>query len=73
MCLKVKKFRKEVTAVVSAADPERGDSVVVLINSGGGTVNGYGLAAAQLERVKVGGSNYLSNYLSISSLLHQLP
>lgn len=39
--------------MVSAADPERGDSVVVLVNSGGGTVNGYGLAAAQLERIKV--------------------
>jgi ClpP class serine protease len=42
-----------VTAVLSTADCERGDSVVILLNSGGGTVNGYGLAAAQLERLKV--------------------
>ena len=33
----------------------RGDCVVVKIKSGGGTVHGYGLAAAQLERIKAKG------------------
>ena len=49
----VKKLRREVTAVLQGADPTRGDQVVVLLNSGGGTVNGYGLGAAQLQRIKV--------------------
>ena len=31
------------------------DSVVVLLESGGGTVTGYGLGAAQLSRVKAAG------------------
>ncbi len=34
------------------ADSSRGDEVVLLLNSGGGTVTGYGLAASQLSRLK---------------------
>jgi len=48
----VKQLRQEVTAVLSNAKPERGDEVVLILNSGGGTVTGYGLAAAQLKRIK---------------------
>jgi serine protease SohB len=47
----VSKLRREVTAVVQNADPW--DSVVVLLKSEGGEVSSYGLAAAQLERIKV--------------------
>jgi hypothetical protein len=50
------KLRKEITAVIENANPQRGDEVVVLLNSSGGAVSSYGLAAAQLERVKVSGS-----------------
>jgi ClpP class serine protease len=39
-----------VTAVVSNANATNGDSVVVELDSPGGTVTGYGFAAAQLER-----------------------
>ena len=45
-------LREEVTAVVGTADAARGDMVVVRLLSGGGTVTGYGLAAAQLIRLK---------------------
>jgi len=51
----VQNLRQEVTAVVQQAKPERGDSVVLILNSGGGTVTGYGLAAAQLQRFKAAG------------------
>lgn len=43
-------LRREVTTVLSVADVF--DEVLVNIESGGGTVHGYGLAAAQLERVR---------------------
>lgn len=46
----VSSLSQEVTAVLSAATP--GDEVVVSIESGGGTVNGYGLGAAQLMRIR---------------------
>jgi len=45
-------LREEVTAVVGSADAARGDRVVLRLSSGGGTVTGYGLAAAQLLRLK---------------------
>merc|ERR1719247_2168643 len=46
-------LRQEVTAVLGNADAEgRGDEVVLVLNTGGGTVTGYGLAAAQLTRLK---------------------
>lgn len=46
----VKALRREITAVVGIADTY--DQVLVKIESGGGTVHGYGLAAAQLERIR---------------------
>lgn len=46
----VSSLSEEVTAVLSAATPK--DEVVVCIESGGGTVNGYGLGAAQLMRFR---------------------
>ena len=46
----VSSLRRELTTVLSIADVF--DEVLVNIESGGGTVHGYGLAAAQLERVR---------------------
>ncbi len=46
----VSSLRREVTTVLSVADVY--DEVLVNIESGGGTVHGYGLAAAQLERIR---------------------
>jgi len=43
-------LREEVTAVLCNA--EEGDEVLVKIESGGGVVHGYGLAASQLQRIK---------------------
>merc|ERR1711871_353888 len=51
------KFKEEVTGVIENAQIDRGDCVVVKIKSGGGTVHGYGLAAAQIERIKSAGMN----------------
>lgn len=44
-------FREAVTAVLEIARPEK-DEVVVKLESPGGMVHGYGLAAAQLDRIK---------------------
>jgi len=52
MATQVKKLREEITAILQVAKKERGDQVVLSLNSGGGTVTGYGLGAAQLERIK---------------------
>lgn len=46
----VENLRHEITAVLSIADVY--DEVAIKIESGGGTVHGYGLAAAQLQRVR---------------------
>lgn len=46
----VENLRREVTAVLSIADAY--DEVAIKIESGGGTVHGYGLAAAQLQRIR---------------------
>ena len=46
----VSSLREEITAILTIADKQ--DEVVVLIESGGGTVHGYGLAASQLRRIK---------------------
>lgn len=46
----VETLRQEVTAICRNAQP--GDEVLVVLQSGGGTVTGYGLAAAQLQRFK---------------------
>lgn len=52
----VAQLRQEVTAVLQTADVEgRGDEVVLVLNTGGGTVTGYGLAGAQLQRLKKAG------------------
>ena len=47
---KVSQLRNEITAVLTAARDT--DEVVVRIESPGGMVHGYGLAASQLERVR---------------------
>jgi serine protease SohB len=46
----VKELRDEVTSVITVARP--GDEVVVCIESPGGAVSGYGLAAAELVRLR---------------------
>ena len=43
-------LREEVSAIVRQA--KEGDEALVVLQSGGGTVTGYGLAAAQLVRLK---------------------
>lgn len=47
---RVKDLSTEVTAVLTLARPE--DEVVVRVESPGGLVHGYGLAASQLDRIK---------------------
>mmetsp|Transcript_21730 Transcript_21730/g.28098 ORF Transcript_21730/g.28098 Transcript_21730/m.28098 type:complete len:674 (+) Transcript_21730:79-2100(+) len=49
----VANLREEVTAIVRSAKP--GDEALVVLQTGGGTVTGYGLAAAQLLRFKEAG------------------
>lgn len=46
----VEGLRQEVSAVLAAA--KAGDEIIVRIDSPGGVVNGYGFAAAQLERIR---------------------
>lgn len=46
----VENLREEITAILTVATPE--DEVVVKIESPGGAVHGYGLAAAQLLRLR---------------------
>lgn len=46
----VEHFREEITAVLSIASPR--DEVVVCLESAGGMVHSYGLAASQLQRIK---------------------
>ena len=46
----VEKLREEVTAVLCIATEK--DEVLVKVESGGGVVHGYGLAAAQLQRIR---------------------
>jgi serine protease SohB len=43
-------LREEITAIVRNA--KEGDEALVILQSGGGTVTGYGLAAGQLVRLK---------------------
>ncbi len=45
----VKQLREEVTAILSVAEPM--DEVVIRLESPGGQVHGYGLAASQLSRI----------------------
>ncbi len=46
----VDSLREEVTAVLAVAEPS--DEVLLRLESGGGVVHGYGLAASQLERLR---------------------
>lgn len=46
----VESLREEVSAVLSVCTPQ--DEVMIKIESPGGSVNGYGLAAAQLQRIR---------------------
>lgn len=47
------KLREEITAILTVATPR--DEVFLRLESGGGMVHAYGLAASQLQRVKDGG------------------
>lgn len=47
----VSSLRQEIDAVLSLAKPEK-DEVLLKLESPGGVVHGYGLAASQLERLK---------------------
>ncbi|WP_227430609.1 protease SohB [Psychrobacter sp. I-STPA6b] len=49
----VKHLREEISTLISTA--KKGDEVVVRLESGGGMVHSYGLAAAQLVRLKDAG------------------
>ena len=46
----VSQLREEITMILSVAKPD--DEVLLVLESGGGTIHGYGLAASQLNRVK---------------------
>lgn len=46
----VDRLREEITAILSIAEPQ--DEVLLRLESGGGVVHGYGLAASQLQRIK---------------------
>ncbi|KTD68819.1 MULTISPECIES: protease SohB [Legionella] len=46
----VEQLREEVTAILCTAKP--GDEVLVRLDSPGGVVNSYGLAASQLQRIR---------------------
>jgi len=46
----VEQLREEITAVLCVAKEK--DEVLVKVESGGGVVHGYGLAASQLQRIK---------------------
>jgi len=46
----VNSLREEISAILAVV--RDGDEVVVVLESGGGTVHGYGLAASQLKRIR---------------------
>ncbi|MGC1181984.1 protease SohB [Legionella sp.] len=46
----VEQLREEITAILCIAQPK--DEVLVCLDSPGGIVNGYGLAASQLQRIR---------------------
>ncbi len=46
----VESLRSEVSALLAVAEPS--DEVLINLESGGGVVNGYGLGASQLERIR---------------------
>ena len=45
----VSSLREEITAILTVADKK--DEVVIILESSGGTVHGYGLGASQLKRI----------------------
>jgi len=47
----VESLRREITAILTLADPVR-DEIVLCLESPGGMVHGYGLAASQLARIR---------------------
>lgn len=47
----VEGLREEVSAIINIADSQK-DEVVMILESGGGVVHGYGLAASQVQRIK---------------------
>jgi serine protease SohB len=47
----VESLRREITALLTLVEPER-DEVVLCLESPGGMVHGYGLAASQLARIR---------------------
>ncbi|MEW9796821.1 protease SohB [Alteromonas sp. CYL-A6] len=49
----VETLREEITAILMVANKQ--DEVLVRLESGGGVVHGYGLAASQLQRIKDNG------------------
>ncbi|MGH8602271.1 MAG: protease SohB [Gammaproteobacteria bacterium] len=49
----VSSLREEITAILMVAGP--GDEVILRLESMGGVVHGYGLAASQLKRIRDGG------------------
>ncbi len=49
----VASMREEITAILSVA--QKTDEVMVRLESGGGVVHGYGLAASQLQRIRSAG------------------
>lgn len=51
MAHEVNSLRREVDAVISLANPEK-DEVLLRLESPGGVVHGYGLAASQLQRLR---------------------
>jgi serine protease SohB len=48
----VESLRQEITAVLAVAEAGAGDEVLLRLDSGGGMVNAYGLAASQLDRLR---------------------
>ncbi len=46
----VEKLRREITALLTTATPD--DEVLIRLESGGGMVTSYGLAASQLDRIR---------------------
>lgn len=46
----VENLRAEISAILLVAKPE--DEIVINLESGGGTVHGYGLGASQLQRIR---------------------
>ena len=46
----VESLKEEITAIISVANKK--DNVVLILESPGGTVSGYGLAASELSRIK---------------------